>query len=176
MFENFTQLNAEQQTLIETFGELDMPQKFIQITRGRKGTWYETLCGSVWPLHPHNELPDKFVINSKKKELVDIDDAILRTMDDAGTKIDATLKERGNRYGEFDEHARITQNIKGAMVDSPNWRSLSNDKKEALEIIAHKIGRMLNGDPDYIDNWHDIQGYAKLVEDILLRKQNNDVK
>jgi hypothetical protein len=81
--------------------------------------------------------------------------------------IDATLTERGNRYGEFPEHARITQNLKLAMVDSPNWERLTADKKEALEMVAHKIGRILNGDPDYHDSWHDIIGYTKLVADTL---------
>lgn len=81
--------------------------------------------------------------------------------------IEETLKERGNKYGKFEEHARITQNIKSAMVDSPNWKSLPDSMKEALEMIAHKIGRILNGDPEYLDSWHDIIGYAKLVEDSL---------
>ena len=77
--------------------------------------------------------------------------------------IEETLKERGNRYGEFKEHARITQNIKKAMYDSPNWSTLSDDKKEALEMVAHKIGRILNGDPEYDDSWVDIEGYTHLV-------------
>ena len=79
--------------------------------------------------------------------------------------IEKTLQERGNRYGEFKEHARITQNIKRAMADSPNWDGLSDDKKECLEMIAHKVGRILNGDPEYYDSWHDICGYSRLVED-----------
>jgi len=83
------------------------------------------------------------------------------------TSIDKTLQERGNRYGEFPEHARVTQNIKRAMADSKNWETLSDDKKESLEMVAHKIGRILNGDPDYADSWHDISGYTKLVEDDL---------
>lgn len=82
--------------------------------------------------------------------------------------IDTTLAERGNRYGSFTEHARITQAIKGAMADSPNWAKLAADQREALEMIAHKAGRILNGDPDYHDSWHDIVGYTKLVADRLL--------
>jgi hypothetical protein len=82
--------------------------------------------------------------------------------------IAATLAERGNRYGDFSEHARITQNIKRAMQDSPNWLTLTDDKKETLEMIAHKIGRILNGDPEYHDSWHDINGYTKLVADRLV--------
>ena len=81
--------------------------------------------------------------------------------------IDSTLAQRESTYGNFAEHARITQNIKKSMIDSPNWDSLSDDKKEALEMVAHKIGRILNGDPNYHDSWHDIIGYTKLIADTL---------
>ena len=81
--------------------------------------------------------------------------------------INATLAERGTRYGSFDEHARITQNLKRAMIDSPNWQALSDDQREALEMVQHKIGRILNGDPNYHDSWHDIIGYTKLIADRL---------
>lgn len=83
--------------------------------------------------------------------------------------IDATLAERGSRYGVFAEHARIAQNVKAAMVDSPNWATLAPDQREALEMIAHKAARILNGDPDFHDSWHDIVGYTKLVADRLLK-------
>ena len=63
------------------------------------------------------------------------------------------LAERGTRYGEFRSHAQITQNIKDAMVISPNWYTLPAYMREALEMIAHKIGRILNGDPYYDDSW-----------------------
>lgn len=81
--------------------------------------------------------------------------------------INETLTERGNRYGEFPEHARITQNIKRAMVDSPNWATLPDSMKESLEMVAHKVGRILNGDPKYADSWHDIIGYTRLIEQEL---------
>ncbi len=83
------------------------------------------------------------------------------------TEIDTTLNERGERYGDFKTHADITQNLKEVMQLTPKWRLLSNDKKEALEMLAHKIGRILNGDPEYRDSWHDISGYARLVEQTL---------
>lgn len=85
--------------------------------------------------------------------------------------IAATLKERGSRYGEFDEHAIFTQNIKEVFYTSTNWYGkMEADQKEALEMIAHKIGRILNGDPNYADSWVDIAGYAKLVGDRLERE------
>jgi hypothetical protein len=80
------------------------------------------------------------------------------------SNIDNTLTERGNRYGSFEDHAKVTQEIKRAMQSGKNWASLVDDQKEALEMVAHKIGRILNGDPDYIDSWHDIIGYTRLVE------------
>lgn len=85
--------------------------------------------------------------------------------------VDNTLEERGNRYGDFAGHARITQSIKRAMRHSQNWDGLSDDKKEALEMVAHKIGRILNGDPEYADSWHDIIGYTRLVEVTLQDSQ-----
>lgn len=80
------------------------------------------------------------------------------------SKMDKTLEERGNRYGDFSDISEVSQNLKETM-NCHNWDSLSADKKEALEMIQHKIARILVGDADYKDNWHDIAGYAKLAED-----------
>lgn len=81
------------------------------------------------------------------------------------TDVTETLKERGSRYGAFNTHAAITQRLKDAMQETKGWHGLLPHHKEALDMIAHKIGRILNGDPNYADSWHDIAGYAKLVED-----------
>lgn len=85
----------------------------------------------------------------------------------ATSNVNATLDERGARYGSFAGHAKITQGLKAVMQVTPNWVALSPSQKEALEMVAHKIGRILNGDPDYADSWHDIGGYAVLVEQEL---------
>ena len=81
--------------------------------------------------------------------------------------VDATLTERGNRYGKFKDHAELSQKLKEAMYCSDGWECLSADMREALEMIQHKVARILNGDPTYADSWHDIAGYAKLVDDRL---------
>lgn len=81
--------------------------------------------------------------------------------------IDDTLTQRGSRYGSFDGHARITQGIKKVMHEHPKWAALPDTMKEALEMTAHKIGRILNGDPSFHDSWHDIIGYIRLVEQTL---------
>lgn len=80
-----------------------------------------------------------------------------------------TLDERGNRYGDFAYHAAIAQSLQNNMRLSKNWDRLDATKKQALTAIADKIARILNGDPEYADNWHDIQGYARLVEERLAK-------
>lgn len=81
------------------------------------------------------------------------------------SNVDKTLTERGKKYGDFTDIAMISQTIQRPMRATPGWNKLTPDKREALQTIASKIARILNGDPDYKDNWHDIAGYAKLVED-----------
>ncbi len=80
-------------------------------------------------------------------------------------QVQDTLKERGDRYGDFTDHAIITDGLLDVMMKAPKWKKLPPFMKQALRTIADKIARILNGDPHYTDNWHDIQGYAKLVED-----------
>lgn len=82
--------------------------------------------------------------------------------------IEITLTERGKRYGKFKDHANITQQLKTVMFGFNPSLQIESDQREALEMIAHKIGRIINGDPDYADSWVDIAGYAKLVADRLV--------
>lgn len=79
--------------------------------------------------------------------------------------IENTLEARGSRYGAFKDQAEVAQTIKKAFQTGRNWDKLAPDSKEALETIATKISRILHGDPEYADSWHDIVGYAKLVDD-----------
>lgn len=86
--------------------------------------------------------------------------------------INQTLAQRGERYGEFDDHAKISQGLKSVMANGRRIYALAHDQREALSMIAHKIARIINGDPDYADSWHDIAGYATLVEQRLLKEQS----
>ena len=90
----------------------------------------------------------------------------IKESEPALTDVDAVLAERGKRYGKFEAHAEITWALKDAMRER-GWGRLSPDQRVALDMIAHKIGRILNGDPNYADSWVDIAGYAKLVADRL---------
>lgn len=92
----------------------------------------------------------------------DDDDAIQIAIHDE-SDINHTLNQRCLRYGSFDEHARITQSIKQIMQSGESWAKTDDAQKEALEMIAHKLGRIVNGDPNYDDSWRDIAGYATLI-------------
>lgn len=88
--------------------------------------------------------------------------------------VDETLKERGSRYGKFKDHAEITQDLMNrSQVFLRNRHGtvleekLTQSQLEALHMIYHKIGRILNGDPNYADSWIDIAGYAMLVANEL---------
>lgn len=80
------------------------------------------------------------------------------------TDVSNTLNARNERYGAFSGQAAITQALKNLMRQSPRWNDLDSDMAEALDMIQHKIARILNGDPKYADSWHDIAGYATLVD------------
>jgi hypothetical protein len=83
--------------------------------------------------------------------------------------IDTTLEERGQRYGKFVGHAEVSQALKWTIATALKTRGklLFPDQQESLDMICHKIARIVNGDPNYADSWIDIAGYAKLVADRL---------
>lgn len=89
-------------------------------------------------------------------------------MSDANNLV-ITLEERGSRYGAFINHAEVTMHLKRIIRYNLDQRekTLDDDQQEALDMICHKIGRIINGDPNYADSWVDIAGYAKLVADRL---------
>jgi len=82
--------------------------------------------------------------------------------------LEQLLAERKSTHGEYRDHARYTQTLKNMMHSSPNWAGMEDHQKETLEMIAHKIGRILAGDPNFDDHWKDISGYAKLTADRLV--------
>ena len=78
--------------------------------------------------------------------------------------VDAILAEREQTHGCFNTHAGLSQNLKAVMASAESWEYLRPAQCEALEMIAHKIARILNGNPNYADHWADIAGYATLVQ------------
>lgn len=82
------------------------------------------------------------------------------------------LEERGKRYGQFINHAGVSQGIQqviefGMQVTGKTRFDFYVDELEALAMISNKLGRIVNGDPHWSDSWRDIAGYATLVADRL---------
>jgi hypothetical protein len=82
---------------------------------------------------------------------------------------DETINERAVDYGKFKDGAALMQGMKRLVADhaATHDKTFADDQWEALEMILHKIGRIVNGNPDKVDSWVDIAGYATLVADRL---------
>lgn len=83
--------------------------------------------------------------------------------------VNATLDARAVNYGKFKDGAALMQSLKRSLAEhaAKHGKSFADDQWEALEMIVHKIGRIVNGNPDVVDHWVDIAGYATLVADRL---------
>lgn len=84
------------------------------------------------------------------------------------------LAERQATHGDYQSCAIIAQRLKGIMRGYDRGDDLRPDAREALEMIATKMARILNGDPDHADSWDDIAGYARLVADRIRREADRD--
>jgi hypothetical protein len=83
--------------------------------------------------------------------------------------IQALLDERGRTHGDYAVHALITQDLKRVITHHVGHldRRLDDDMQETLDMITHKIGRIIAGNPTVVDHWADIAGYAQLVANRL---------
>jgi hypothetical protein len=97
-------------------------------------------------------------------ELVPVPDLPIQEDD-----VDQTLNERAQDYGTFRDGAALMQGIKRLLAGhaAKHDKTFADDQWEALEMMVHKIGRIVNGNPDKVDSWVDIAGYATLVADRL---------
>ncbi|CAB4156545.1 hypothetical protein UFOVP1058_13 [uncultured Caudovirales phage] len=93
-------------------------------------------------------------------------------VEDTPVSVDKTLNERANTYGRFVDVAETTQVLMGAIANRLAERGtiVQHDQALALQMIAQKLARIANGDPDHLDSWLDIAGYATLVAERLSGK------
>jgi hypothetical protein len=80
--------------------------------------------------------------------------------------LEDVLADRGREYGDFRDQAQIAQDLKDSIY--PHYKDdLRPFQREALEMILHKISRIVNGNPNNVDSWKDIEGYARIVRERL---------
>lgn len=80
-------------------------------------------------------------------------------------------RQRVATHGDFEASAEVSQAIRSVIIAAPNWYRLSPAQREALQMIAFKIARVLAGNPDHPDHWDDICGYAQLGGRACRRKR-----
>lgn len=70
-------------------------------------------------------------------------------------------QERGKTHGDWSHQAKCAQALKCVIMENDRW-AMAAGRREALEMIAVKMSRILCGDAAEPDHWNDIQGYAEL--------------
>ena len=108
-------------------------------------------------------------LKEEQRSFTDFEDEDDDDEDECEGTVDDVLNARAQNYGKFIEGAEIMQMTKRLVHNYIEQRgtSLAFDQLEAIDMIIHKLGRIINGNPDHLDNWVDIAGYSTLVADRL---------
>ena len=83
--------------------------------------------------------------------------------------VETMLTEREKTHGNFRDHARCTRRLKAVLRDELEivGNPITMEQEEALDMIFHKIGRIVAGNANFVDHWDDLAGYSTLVAKIL---------
>jgi hypothetical protein len=76
--------------------------------------------------------------------------------------LDDSLHDKQTINGVFPETAGLAQAFKMLMRRGKNWEPLHPESKEALELIASHLARILHGDALEPKHWNDIASLARL--------------
>lgn len=81
--------------------------------------------------------------------------------------IKETLESRKSAHGCFWESSNTCATLKRTMQSTPNWPLMEPAKQRALEMVVEKVTRILYGDHNFADHWHDIAGYVSLIDNYI---------
>ena len=79
------------------------------------------------------------------------------------SEIRKLLDLRAETHGHRPDVAEFSQELKSTFSQQLEWGTMAPQQREALEMIAVKIARIVKGDPHEADHWADIAGYASLA-------------
>lgn len=82
-------------------------------------------------------------------------------------EIENVLRERDATYGDFRAVAYCSQSIQSHLRLDDLSKRYNDSQREALQMIALKLARIVIGDANHRDSWIDIAGYAKLAADSI---------
>lgn len=92
------------------------------------------------------------------------------------SEVNETLKERGKVYGDYKGGSEFRANVMELIVD--RYAKVNHGGMPAIHMvyvydIVNKLSR-LAVTPYHIDTWHDIAGYATLVEKALRKAEKQE--
>ena len=92
------------------------------------------------------------------------------------SEVNETLKERGKVYGDYKGGSEFRANVMELIVD--RYAKVNHGGMPAIHMvyvydIVNKLSR-LAVTPYHIDTWHDIAGYATLVEKALRKAERQE--
>ena len=76
---------------------------------------------------------------------------------------DPLLAAREATHGDFGVQSQLAQSIKRLFARSPNWTTMEDYEREAMEMKAVKLARHLCGDHKNPEHLVDDIGYSKLI-------------
>ena len=86
-------------------------------------------------------------------------------------KVRQTLSQHQGQYGSFEDVAMITEQMVDVMRKG-YYENLAYNQKMALYMICSKMARIVNGNPNHKDSWHNIAGYATLIDNELVSEKD----
>ena len=75
----------------------------------------------------------------------------------------ALLNTRQTTHGDFSQNAIYAQELRTLFRSSPQWSGMPTVQREALDMIATKVSRILSGQYQYDEHWADVAGYVALA-------------
>lgn len=81
-------------------------------------------------------------------------------------KTEEILKARRHTHGDFNVNANFCQMLKMMIrnqLEQDPTRVITYVQLEALDNICQKVARIVTGNPNHVDSWDDIAGYARLA-------------
>ena len=105
-------------------------------------------------------------MKDESKSLMELLNDLAPSLDSVPSQLKGTtmsiIDQRAKTHGEYKNTAAWSQSLKDMFRGSPNWAKMNDGQKEAMEMIAVKLARLLNGDPNFANHPVDVGGYAEL--------------
>lgn len=83
--------------------------------------------------------------------------------------IEKILEERNITHGDYGVESKVAEAIKDVLLEA-GYKKLPWYVRNALDLIATKISRLVCGNFKHLDHYDDISGYAQLVKKELFKE------